>query len=275
MIKYINRIIYSLLAALGLMIVFNLTDSYARTLYLETEGATALSENNYEYFISVRFYNDVPLIETTIQEGERSFDLMIYEVAYIALVDEQFIINDGLYLLMHQTAGDDLTDFFTVRISSGTTISEDYMGFKIFSLPLYSAITEDTQSSLIKKSLFESAGIFQEITQIEIYQENDLFVTIPLSIKSTDFTVKSQIEDYITLNGEAPNAAFDHVSMAPIVHINTTPLVLRNIAIYAVIIITFTVVMFRVRNKRLGKKEPTIGVKQDIEKLEDHNRKER
>lgn len=275
MIKYINRIIYSLVLAMGLMIVFNLTDSYARTLYLEEEGAKALEANNYEYFISVRFYNEVPVLEETIHEGERSFDLRIYEVAYISLANDIYTINDGLYMLMHQTAGNDLTDFFTVRISSGTSISEDYMGFKIFSLPLYSAITEDTQSSLIKKELFELDGVFQEITQIEIYQENDLFMTIPLSITASDFSVKTAIEDYMTTNGQAPNADFGNVSMAPIIHINTTPIVLRNIAIYSVVVIIFTIAMFRVRNKRLGKKEPTIGLKQDIEKLGEQDHKER
>ncbi len=275
MIKYINRIIYSLVLALGLMLVFNLTDSYARTLYLEEQGAIALEANNYEYFISVRFYNDVPVIEETIQEGERIFDLKIYEVAYISLVDEVYTTFDGLYILMHQTAGTSLTDFFTVRIMAGTSLSEDYMGFKIFSLPLYSAITEDTQSSLIKRELFEIDGIFQEITQIEIYQENDLFATVPLSINASDFTVKTEIETYIATNNEAPEDAFGNISMAPIIHINTTPIVLRNIAIYSVIVIAFTIAMFRVRNKRLGKKEPTDGVKQDIERLEEERLKER
>lgn len=275
MIKYINRIIYSLVLALGLMIVFNLTDSYARTLYLEEQGAIALAENDYEYFISVRFYNALPVVEQTITEGGRTLDLKIYEVAYISLVDDVYTVHDGLYMLMHQTDGDDLTDFFTVRISSGTSISEDYMGFKIFSLPLYSAITEDTQSSLIKKDIFEIDNVFQDITQIEIYQENDLFTTIPLSITEADFTVKSDLEDYIAAYGKAPNSSFDDVSMAAIVHIDTTGIVLRNIAIYSVIVIALTILAFRIRNKRLGKKEPTIGLKQDLERLEEQRNKER
>ena len=275
MIKYINRIIYSLVLALGLMIVFNLTDSYARTLYLEEQGAIALAANDYEYFISVRFYNAMPVVEQTIAEGERTFDLKIYEVAYISLVDDVYTVHDGLYMLMHQIEGEDLTDFFTVRISSGTTISEDYMGFKIFSLPLYSAITEDTQSSLIKKEIFEINDVFQDITQIEIYQENDLFTTIPLSITSVDFTVKSDLESYIATFGEAPKDAFDDVSMAAIVHIDTTAIVLRNIAIYSVIVVALTIFAFRIRNKQLGKKEPTTGLKQDLERLEEQHNKER
>lgn len=275
MIKYINRIIYSLVLALGLMIVFNLTDSYARTLYLEEQGAIALAANDYEYFISVRFYNALPVVEQTIIEGNRTLDLIIYEVAYISLVDDVFTVHDGLYMLMHQIEGDDLTDFFTVRISSGTTISEDYMGFKIFSLPLYSAITEDTQSSLVKKELFEIDNVFQDITQIEIYQENDLFTTIFLSITEADFTVKSDLESYIATFGQAPKDSFDDVSMAPIVHIDTTSIVLRNIAIYSVIVIALTILAFRIRNKRLGKKEPTIGLKQDLERLEEQHNKER
>lgn len=267
MIKYINRIIYSLLVAIGLMLVFNLTDSYARTLYLEEEGAVALSEENYEFFISVRFYNEVPVVDMVINQGERTLNLKIYETAYVQLIEDEYSVTDGLYVLMHQTGGDDLTDFFTVRLMSGTSITQDYMGVKIFSLPLYSFIEEETRAPIIKKDLFEVAGVFQDITKIEIYQENDLFTEIALSITESDFSVKSEIEAYILANGEVPNDSFGNVSMAPIIDINTLPLVLRNIGIYSVIMIGLTVLFFRAK-KKYGKKEPTIGVKKDIDRLD-------
>ena len=267
MIKYINRIVYSLLVAIGLMLVFNLTDSYARTLYLEEEGAVALSEENYEFFISVRFYNEVPVIDTTVTQGERIFSLKIYEAAYIQLVEDEYIIYDGLYVLMNQTQGDDLTNFFTVRLQSGTEIIQDYMGIKIFSLPLYSVIEEDTRAAIIKKELFEIDGVFQEITNIDVYQENDLFTSIPVSIEASDFSVKAEIESYISTNDKAPNDSFGNVSMAPIIDIDTLPLVLRNIGIYSVIMIGLTVLFFRAK-KKYGRKQPTIGVKKDIDKLD-------
>ncbi len=274
MIKYINRIIYALLAALGLMIVFNLTDSYARTLYLEEQGAIAIENNDYAYFISVRFYDEVPLVEETITVSDRTFDLMIYQAAYIQLVNETYVVHDGIYIMMHQTVGNSLNDFFTVRISSGTKITKDFMGVKIFSLPLYSVLDEDTQASLLKKSAFESDSVFQTITNITIFQDNDELTQIPVNIEETQFTVKTDIIDYINLNGSAPDEAFGNVSMAPIIEIDTRPIVFRNIAIYIVFAIGVTVLIFTAR-KRLGKKEPTIGVKQDIEKLVEQDRKER
>ena len=267
MIKYINRIMYSLVVALGLMLVFNLTDSYARTLYLEEEGAVALAEEDYEFFISVRFYNETPVVDLNLVEGERTFNLKIFETAYIQLVDEAYVVHDGLYVLMHQTQGDDLTDFFTVRFISGTTVSLDYMGIKIFSLPLYSVIEEDTRATVIKKEMFEINGVFQDITNIQIYQENDLFAEVPVLIEETDFSVKTQIEDYITTNSTAPTSSFGDVSYAPVININTTPIVLRNIAIYSIIMIGLTVVFFKAK-KKLGKKEPTTGLKKDIERLD-------
>lgn len=267
MIKYINRIIYSLLVALGLMIVFNLTDSYARTLYLEEEGAVALSQDNYEFFISVRFFNETPVVDMVLTEGERTFNLKIYETAYIQLIEEEYIVRDGLYVLMHQTQGEDLTDFFTVRLISGTTVTQDYMGIKIFSLPLYSVIEEDTRAAIIKKELFEIDDVFQDITKIEIYQENDLFAEVPVLIEETDFSVKTEIENYIALNSEAPSSSFGNVSYAPVIDINTIPIVLRNIAIYSVVMIGLTVLFFKAK-KKLGKKDPTSGLKKDIEKLD-------
>jgi len=274
MIKYINRIIYALLAALGLMLVFNLTDTYARTLFLEEQGAIAIENNDYAYFISVRFYDEVPLVEETITISDRSFDLMIYQAAYIQLVNETYVVHDGLYIMMHQIAGESLNDFFTVRISSGTEITKDFMGVKIFSLSMYSVLDEDTQASLLKKSVFESDSVFQTITNITIFQDNDELIQIPVDIEETQFTVKADIIDYIDFNGSAPDEAFGNVTMAPIIEIDTRPIVFRNIAIYIVFAIGVTVLIFTAR-KRLGKKEPTIGVKQDIEKLEEQDRKER
>lgn len=274
MIKYINRIIYALLAALGLMLVFNLTDTYARTLFLEEQGAIAIENNDYAYFISVRFYDEVPLVEETITISDRSFDLMIYQAAYIQLVNETYVVHDGLYIMMHQIAGESLNDFFTVRISSGTEIIKDFMGVKIFSLSMYSVLDEDTQASLLKKSVFESDSVFQTITNITIFQDNDELIQIPVDIEETQFTVKADIIDYIDFNGSAPDEAFGNVTMAPIIEIDTRPIVFRNIAIYIVFAIGVTVLIFTAR-KRLGKKEPTIGVKQDIEKLEEQDRKER
>ncbi|MBU1141339.1 MAG: hypothetical protein KKG64_02325, partial [Firmicutes bacterium] len=126
----------------------------------------------------------------------------------------------------------------------------------------------------IKKSLFELDSIFQSITKIEIYQENDLFTEIPLLIESSDFSVKADIEAYISANSIAPNESFGNVSMAPIIHIDTTPMVLRNIAIYSAIVIGLTVFIFSMKKRRLGKKEPTQGVKQDIERLGQQDHKE-
>lgn len=275
MIKYVNRIIYALLAALGLMIVYNLTDSYARTLYLEEHGQIALDNNDLSYFISVRFYDATPVYQETVNVGDISFDLFIYQGAYVQATETGYQVVDGLYVLMHQTSGASLTDFFTVRFSSGTAVTEDLMGVKIFKLPVYSAVEENSHAALIKKSLFEVNGTYQTITNLTIFQETDELVSIPLSIDASQYTVKAAIEDYMTShNGAVPDQAFGDVSMAPVIEIDTRSIVFRNIAIYIVFAGGITYWIFRAR-KKLGKKEPTIGVKQDIEKLGEQDRKER
>ncbi len=275
MIKYVNRIIYALLIAMGLMLVYNLTDTYARTLYLEEQGQIALENNDLSYFISVRFYDATPVHQETVTVGDVSIDLYIYQGAYVQATDSGYTVVDGLYVLMHQTAGAALTDFFTVRFTSNNVVTQDFMGVRIAGLPLYSVIEENTHAALIKKSLFDSDGVYQTITNMTIFQETDVFASIPLSIDNTQFTVKAAIEDYMINNhGDVPDQSFGEVTMAPVIEIDTRSLVFRNIAIYIVVAVGVTYWIFKAR-KNLGKKEPTVGVQQDIEKLGEQHRKER
>ena len=66
MIKYINRILYALIAALGLMFVYNLTVANVKTSYLKEQGQIELDAGNYKYFISSRFYDETPIFDETL-----------------------------------------------------------------------------------------------------------------------------------------------------------------------------------------------------------------
>lgn len=266
MIKILNRFIFALLAAIGVLLVFNLTDSYHRTLQLEEMGREALANNDYDFFVSVRYYNKVPIVDEIITEGERTFSLKIYEVAYIKLIEEEYVVTDGIHLIIHQTAGEPLYNFFSIRFEADNVPMVQYLGVKLFSLPVYSAINEETKASIIKKDTFMINDEFQTITKMEIFQEDEVFTSIPLGIEGSVFSIRAEIESYIQEHNEPPSQAFDNVSMAPVIHINNIAVVLRNIAIYFLGMIVLTLVVFKAR-KRLGRKEPTIGVKKDIEKI--------
>jgi hypothetical protein len=94
-------------------------------------------------------------------------------------------------------------------------------------------------------------------------------------ITDTEYNVKSEIESYIASNDEVPSEAFGNVSYAPVIMIETKNQVILNLSIYVVAITLFTIGLFTYQKKRLGKKEPTEGVKKDVAKLGEQDLKKR
>jgi len=275
MIKYINRIIYALIVAVGFMVVYNLTDQYYRSLYLLEIGNEALAESDYEYFVSARFYNDVPLLDEVIQVDDQSFKVMIYEGATIQYINQQYIVSDGMLLLIHQLSGDALPQYFDVFVNAENDISEKYLGVQIFDLPLYTALHPVLSKPIIYKNLFVIDDQFNRITSFELSLGEDLLLEIPTDFDETDFTVKEKLDDYIEIYQKIPESSFDDVTMAIVHEIHTATPIIRNLSIYLIFVIIVTALLFTYRNKKMGKKSPTIGVMKDIQTLDEHKQKKR
>ncbi len=266
MIKAINAIIFSIVAALGVMLVYNLTDSYVRTQYLEERGTEELVAGNYDFFVPLRFYNDTPIVDIVVNQDDKSFRVMIYDGAYVRLIDEDLVVSSGIFLLIHQTKGETLPDFFGVKLSASDIITVEQLGVKLFSLPLYSTVDEQSKRPIFNKDEFIIDDVFQEITKIEILEKDVLVMTIPILIQESDLGIKAELQNYIDREGSVPTEPFGSVSISPIIRIDSSALVIRNIAIYAVFAFGLTVLFFKAR-KKLGRKEPTKGLKKDIEKI--------
>jgi len=275
MIKYINRILYALIAALGLMFVYNLTVANVKTSYLKEQGQIELDAGNYEYFISSRFYDETPIFDETITSFENTYQVVIYEVAYVKLINEQYFVTDGLFFIMHQIDGTLIEGYFDVFFTTESDIEVQYLGFRVLDFPLYSALDQDTESNMVPRSLFVKDGIYQNITGIRLSLGEEVILEIPLLITDTEYNVKSELETSITTNSEVPSAAFGNVSYAPVIIIDSKTQVITNLSIYIVVVILFTVGLFTYQKKRLGKKEPTEGVQRDVAKLHEQASKKR
>jgi hypothetical protein len=275
MIKYINRILYALIAALGLMFVYNLTVANVKTSYLKEQGQIELDAGNYEYFVSSRFYDETPIFEETITSFDSTYHVLVYEVAFVKLINEQYFVTDGLFFIMHQTDGTPIEGYFDVFFTTESDIEVQYLGFRVLDFPLYSALDQDTESNMVPRSLFVKDGTYQNITGIRLSLGEEVILEIPLLITDAEYNVKFELETSITTNNEVPSEAFGNVSYAPVIIIDSKNQVMINLSIYIVAIILFTVGLFTYQKKRLGKKEPTEGVQKDVAKLHEQASKKR
>lgn len=268
MIKYINRIIYALLAALGLMLVFNLSESYVISNFLIAEGEKALEENRMEFFMPSRYYFETPIQNFEFSEDGYTFQILIYEVARIQIVDDEYVVSDGIFFLMNQLAGEDLANIFEVEYLNDETIINTYVGSKQFTLPLYTTYQKSDKRTILLKDDFLVDNDYLDLTSVKIYQGEELKFTIPVSVDFDTFTIKTQIENYLVTNDDTPKDPFGTVAITPYVEYeDTNHVIVRNIIIYFVSISLITVLLFKYKNKQLGRKKATQGLKQDIEKL--------
>ena len=263
-LKYINRILYALGIALGLIFVYNLSDSYARTLELQTRGEEALSNNEYEAFMPTRYYNPTLLLDATISESGVVYQLKVYEVAYIRLINDELIVVDGIHVLMIQDEGPLQSEFFQVQFIQANA-SVDYVGYRYFDLPVYSVMNAETATMFARRDLFLNSDLtFEPITGFKVFQQENLLFEIDLEINENDFVIKEELETYIARHKDAPSEAGLFYQLSPEVVIDTKPLVIRNLVIYMVVASLLTYLIFRYKDQRLGRKDPTEGLKKDL-----------
>ena len=275
MIHYINRILYALIAALGLMFVYNLTVANVKTTYLREQGQIELDAGHYTYFISTRFYDETPIFDETMMNLTNTYHVLVYEVAYVKRINEQYLVTDGLFFIMHQTEGTPVEGYFDVFFTTESDIEVQYLGFRVLDFPLYSALDQDTEANMVPRSLFVQNNVFQNVTGLKLSLGDDIILEVPLLITDAEFNVKSEIESYIATHDEVPSEAFGNVSYAPVIVIDTQKQVILNLSIYVVSVTLLTIGVFTYQKKRLGKKEPTEGVQRDVQKLKEQDAKKR
>lgn len=263
LMKWINRIVYALVVALGLMLVFNIVDSQVRSKVLQEQGLQAIAEGDFDRLLAVRFYHPTKLVDTMFSIDDATFEMYVYDAAYVRIVDQQFVVYGGITILFHQTSGTPLTEPFNIRYLAGDETVANHMGFQIVKLPMYSGVDPETLSALVKKDDLNSP-----LTAMTLMRNDAAIATIPVSIASTDLTVHQAIEDYIAVNGNVPKTSFDNVGVTPTMAIDTSLYVVFYAALYLIAVVIATYLFFVRKKRKLGRVQPTDGVLKDIHNIQ-------
>lgn len=269
MFKVLFRITYGLFVALGVILTYNYTDSNIKKAYINEIGLEAISNNEYDVFMPFRYYNINPLYDETITIEEKDIKVLVYEVVYVNIINDEIVIDEGIFFLMHQLDGEPLNKYLSVSILNGEHRKNEYLGIRVEKLPLHIAILQETGSSFLSKAQFIRNGEFDEITGYEIRFEDQMDPEIvkSMSIKETDFTVKEQLITYYESNQLLPDEAFSNIGLAPRHFVDTTKWSLINIAIYMGFATIATIFVFKYEKRRMGRGKPTSGLMKDIERV--------
>ncbi len=267
-LKYVTRIFYAVLAALGLMLVFYISDARARKAYLGETGAIALEEGRYEALLPGGFHMKDPLFNQEVTIDGRSFLVVIYEVGYYeSATDGIHVAKEGITVLLHQLDGDPLEDMFDVFIHADASGTHPYLGYHVDPLDLYSVLNQDTGESIIMAADYPDDLMLLSLDIMDDIEGEKLLYQLTLDIALADLSIKAKLEAHANANQRIPTEDFDDVVVIPRVRIDTSQAVLIGILIYIVSVSALTYGLFFFKRKRLGKKAPTEGVLKDIEKL--------
>ncbi len=270
-IKYVNRMIFAFLAALGLLMVYNFTDSAVRKSEIRKEAVIALENETLDFFVPFKYYNNHKLVDEVIETENHTLHIMVYEVVLVStsVTSNDYVFRDGLFFLMEMIEGPNWGEYYSVKLTASNNQQAEYLGFRLLDLPIYSAMNPDTAVQFMDRSQFKTGDSIMPITQVDLFLEgmDEPYVSIPVNFTNERFSVMNQVIEYYEAEGDLPTEPFNNVSISERLVINTSKWIYINTAIYLVVVGALTAFIFTYKKKTLGKKKSTIGVEKDIERL--------
>lgn len=270
--KIVNRIIFGLIVAVGIMLVAQITDEYFRSRAIIAIAEEKLANETYTDLISAAYYDEVPVFQDTIIQNDQEFLVFIYQAAHITQSNQGLIVLDGFQLLVIQKEGELFPDYFDINVYADQDIVVNYTGFNLYKLGMYSLFNPNTQGSLILENYYLSDGEYQTIRKIVFDKEGEVILELDVELTQDMLTIAAPLEAYIEANGEAPNEALDDVNYNEPLELNFRDKVARNMAIYLVVVILVYYLVFIRKPKTLGKDKVTEGLQKDIEHLKDNKK---
>jgi len=269
--KYLRRIVYGLVVAVGLMLTFSLTDSYTRSKALKAVAEPALINEDYDLFVPTKYYNKTPLTDSIVTVNEHKLRILVYEVSFLGEdINKNPVVRQGIAFMMHMLEGKTFGNYYGVKVKTVDDIEVEYLGRRYLDLPFYIAINDQTMTPIMDLELFnDEEGIYSPINRVEVYLEGmeEPYASVEVNYIIENFHVKEELEDYYNTNQVYPETSTGNISITEGKKIESSPWVLINMIIYIIISIALTIFIFTFKKKKLGRKEPTIGVKQDIKRL--------
>ena len=253
--RIVNRFIYAIVLALGLYTVFNVTHTRTIIAELETIGQQELDNNNIQAFVTTRFSYDTPIVATTLEFDDMSFDIYAYEVANVD--EETFDIYEGIQWIMYQTNGDSLSLPMQIMVNEDTEMM--YEIIQVVGLPIYTLYPGAEEPYFTVES-FE-ALTFNQLTFIK---DDSIRGSLRVDVNVSGENIKTCLETYIEDNQDVPTNDFCEVTVGETISINTTPNIILFSSIYIVLSGVVTWFIFFRSNARKGKQTPTEGLKESI-----------
>jgi len=264
--KWINRIIFGLVVAIGLMLVASITDEYYRSREILKLTKEHLENEAYEKFISAAYYHQTPVYEENIEIEDNSYLVLVYNAAHIKQTQTDHQVSEGFQVLVIQKTGIALPEYFDVDISFGEeTLS--YAGFNLYNQNIYTFYNQDNNKTLIYEDDLIINDVFYNINNISFIKDGNTLFDLDITLDQSMLNLKSDLSNYILENGTKPTENLNDIIYANPVIINTKNEVIRNVLIYLVIVIVSYVLLFVKKRKNLGVKQATEGLKKDIEQL--------
>jgi len=267
--KIINRIIFGLIVAVGLMLVATITDEYFRSREIIKITEEKLAEQAYTDLISAAYYHETPVFEETIIQNDKEFLVLIYQAAHITSTNDGLVVLDGFQLLVVQKSGESLAEYFDVIVYADQDIEVVYGGFNLYNLNLYSVFDPDTQGSLFLENYYVKDDVFQTINKIVFDKDETIIFEIDVELTQDMLTISEHLETYIDTYNEAPNKEIEGVNYNEPLQISIRDKVVRNTIIYLVVVMVVYYLIFIRKPKTLGKDKATEGLKKDIDRLKD------
>lgn len=271
LIKYINRILFAMIAAIGLLLTYNFTDSAVRKDGIRKAATIALENEDLDFFVPFKYYNNVRLLDEVIEAEDHTLHIMVYEVVLVSrsVSSDEFVFRDGIFFLMEKIEGPSWGEYYSINVVASNNQQQEYLGFQLLDFPIYSAMNPDTAVQFIDRSQFKTGDNIMPITNIEMFLEGmeEPYISIPVNFTNERFNVMSQVIDYYETNEELPEEPFGNVSISTRVEIDATRWVILALAIYLLVVGALTAFIFTYKKKTMGRKKATIGVEKDIERL--------
>ncbi len=271
--KIVNRIIFGLIVAVGIMLVAQITDEYYRSRAIIEITEEKLSKHAYTDLISAAYYHETPVFEETILLDDKELLVLIYQAAHVtSSSNQELIVLDGFQLLIIQNEGEYFPDYYDVNVYAKQDIVVNYTGFNLYKLGVYSIFDPETKGSLILENYYQIDGEFQTIEKLVFDKEGEVIFELEVELTKEMLTITEPLETYIELNNEAPNKEIDGVNYNEPLELSFRDKLARNMVIYLVVVIIVYYLVFIRKPKTLGKDKATEGLQKDIEQLKDNQK---
>lgn len=271
--RVLNRIIYSIIVALGLFVTLSISRENEAKDYLRELALEAASEGNIEYFVATRYYAPTPLTVETLSFKEVEFELYVYNTANLVRHDGGFAVIEGFQIILHQISGDPYYEVFGIRvITSFDDLFVEREATKVFDTPIYSFKLHNELRPTFNQALFFKDGVYQNVTTIEFFDFEGLLTSVNLLIEIDDFQLATYLLDDANSIGDAPLSNTTHYHVSPIIHIPFSYQVILHGAIYVLIAIPITYFLFIFRRNK-GKIPMSEGLKRDVDSMHSNRQK--